>query len=88
MSPVFVTKTVTNSFGVHCVVEHTEQRFFLTKEDCLFVTECPKIYRKSVLYLLKYTANLYSSKLRLDIHKRILFCIKQWCTLHTHTHKT
>ena len=22
-------------------------------------TECPKIYRKSVLYLLKYTANLY-----------------------------
>ena len=22
-------------------------------------TECPKIYRKSVLHLLKYTANLY-----------------------------
>ena len=25
-------------------------------------TECPKIYRKSVLHLLQYTANLYISR--------------------------
>ena len=30
-------------------------------------TECPKIYRKSVLHLLKYTANLYLSRGSTDL---------------------
>ena len=28
----------------------------------IFVTECPKIYHKYVLHLLKYTTNLYLSR--------------------------
>ena len=32
--------------------------------DC---TECPKIYQKSVLHLLKYTTNLYSNKCSTDL---------------------
>ena len=34
------------------------------KQQC---TECPKIYRKSVLHLLKYTANLYLSRCSTDL---------------------
>ena len=30
-------------------------------------TECPKSYRKSVLHLLKYTANLYLSRCSTDL---------------------
>ena len=32
-------------------------------------TECPKIYRISVLHLLRYTANLYFSKISTDLGK-------------------
>ena len=34
--------------------------YFITMHQCK--SECPKIYRKSVLHLLKYTANLYLSR--------------------------
>ena len=32
-------------------------------------TECPKFYRKSVLHLLKYTANLHLSRISTDVRQ-------------------
>ena len=40
-------------------------------------TECPKIYRKSVLYLLKYAANLYYTD-------AVQICGKFWDTQYIH----
>ena len=38
-----------------------------SRRQCQIATEFPKIYRKSVLHLLKYTANLYLSRCSTDL---------------------
>ena len=44
-----------------------QYNFIFGELSALNHTECPKIYRKSVLYLLKYTANLYQSRCSTDL---------------------
>ena len=46
-----------------CHLDKERYTMFFGREKNVFfcIPECPKIYRKSVLHLLKYTANLYLS---------------------------
>ena len=60
--------TLLSEFGNLMCFRHLYTFFFktFTYENVfratILYTECPKIYLKSVLYLLKYTENLYLSR--------------------------
>ena len=49
-----------------------ENHMSIAERKYMFVIECPKIYRKSVQHLLKYTANLYADAVQI--------CVKFWDT--------
>ena len=50
------------------LLEREIYRKDIAGKEYLPVTECPKIYRKSVLYLLKYRFAVYLSRCSTDLH--------------------